>query len=108
MEGLVPFYSPSTQTSSFQAALAPFLQADGLPFADVLTAEDIQGACADTGTSFGASADAVFTPAVVLWAFLHQVLCPDKSCRAAVARIAVLLVALARPACSLNTGAYCR
>jgi len=104
----VPFYPPSSQTTSFQATLAPFLQAEGLPFADVLTAQDVQDACAAEGVSFGRDPRAVFNPAVVLWAFLSQVLGKDKSCRAAVLRILVLLVALERGPCSTNTAAYCR
>ena len=104
----MPFYPPSSQTTSFQASLAPFLQAEGLPFADVLTAQDVQNACNAEGVSFGRDPRAVFNPAVVLWAFLSQVLGKDKSCRAAVLRILVLLVALERGPCSTNTAAYCR
>ena len=107
-EGLVLFYPPSSRSTSFQAVLAPFLQDEGLPFADVLTAHDVQEAFDDEGCSFGHGARAVYTPALVLWAFLSQVLSTDKSCRAAVLRILVLLVALERGPCSTDTGAYCR
>ncbi|MDK1039789.1 MAG: IS4 family transposase, partial [Actinomycetota bacterium] len=60
--------------------------------------------------TFAEDEDAVFTPAVTLWAFLSQVLFKDehRSCVAAVVRVAVLLVALERGPCSSNTGAYCR
>jgi len=104
----VLFYPPSSRSTSFQAVLAPFLQDEGLPFADVLTAHDVQEAFDDEGCSFGHGARAVFTPALVLWAFLSQVLSTDKSCRAAVLRILVLLVSLERGPCSTDTGAYCR
>jgi len=104
----VPFYPPSSPATSFQATLAPFLQAEGLPFADVLTAQDVQDACDAEGLTFGRSARSVFNPAVLLWAFLSQVLGNDKSCRAAVLRILVVLVALERGPCSTNTAAYCR
>jgi putative transposase len=104
----VPFYPPSSPTTSFRAVLAPFLQEKGLPFAAVLTAEDIQQACAAEGVCFGRAARSIFTPAVVLWAFLSQVLSKDKSCRAAVLRIVVMLVALERGPCSVDTAAYCR
>jgi len=107
-EGLVPFYPPSSTTSSFRAILAPFLQDEGLPFADVLTAQDIQQACAAEGVCFGRAPRSIFTPAVVLWAFLSQVLNKDKSCRSAVLRILVVLVALERGPCSIDTAAYCR
>ena len=52
-EGLMPFYPPSSPTTSFQASLAPFLTADGLPFADVLSAQDVQDAFAAEGISCG-------------------------------------------------------
>lgn len=104
----MPFYPPTSSTSSFQAVLAPFLQGEGLPLAEVLTAQDIQQACAAEGVCFGRAARSIFTPAVVLWTFLSQVLSKDKSCRAAVLRILVVLVALERGSCSLDTAAYCR
>jgi len=104
----VPFYPPSSPRSSCRAILAPFLHDEGLPFADVLPAQDIQRACEDEGVCFGRAARSVFTPAVVLWAFLSQVLSKDKSCRAAVLRILVMLVALERSPCSSDTAAYCR
>jgi Transposase DDE domain len=107
-EGLVPFYPPSSPTTSFQAVLAPFLQDQGLAFADVLSAQDIQQACTAEGVCFGRTARALFTPALVLWAFLSQVLSKDKSCRAAVCRILVVVVALERGPCSTDTAAYCR
>ena len=60
--------------------------------------------------SFADGEDAVYTPAITLWAFLSQVLFKDaqRSCVAAVARVVVLLVALEREPCRGNTGAYCR
>ena len=47
---------------------------------------------------------------MTLWAFLSQVLfkAEQRSCLAAVSRVLVLLVALGRPPCAKNTGAYCR
>ena len=104
----MPFYPPSSPTTSFQAVLAPFLQDEGLPFAEVLTAQDIQQACDAEGVCFGQAARSIYTPALVLWAFLSQVLSADKSCRAAVLRILVVLVALERGPCQLDTAAYCR
>jgi hypothetical protein len=93
--------------SPFQATLAPFLQAEGLPFADVLTAADVEDACAAEGVAFGQSAKSFWTPALTLWTFLSQVLHADKSCRAAVAR-AVVALALSRAPADLDTGNYCR
>lgn len=94
----------------FRLILASFLQRSDLPFADVISEESIQTAFDDEGISFGHDEDAVYTPAITLWAFLSQVLFKDehRSCVAAVARVVVLLVALERGLCSGNTGAFCR
>lgn len=104
----MPFYSPPSSCRSFEAALAPFLQDDGLPFADILPAEQVRQACRDEGIDFGATTRSVYNPAVVLWAFLAQVLGTDKSCRAATLRVLVLVLALERGPCSTDTGMYCR
>jgi putative transposase len=100
-------------TRRFRLVLASFMQTDGLPFGDVLPEEEIQQAFDDEGVSFASGDDgegAVYTPAVTLWAFLSQMLHKgeQRSCIAAVARVAVLWVALGRESCSTNTGAYCR
>jgi hypothetical protein len=104
----MPSYPLPQTRLSFEQALAPFLSDAGLPFANVLPAHVVDQAFADEGVTFGATAKSVFTPAVALWAFLSQVLENDKSCRAAVMRVLALRLALAQPACSTDTGAYCR
>ncbi|MBN9519155.1 IS4 family transposase [bacterium] len=50
----------------------------------------------------------VYTPAVTLWAFLAQVADPDRSCRAAVARVLAGLAAHDRRPARPTTGAYCK
>jgi putative transposase len=102
------FYPPASPCRSFEAALAPFLSDDGLPFADVLPAEQVRHACDAEGVHFGSSGRSVYNPAVILWAFLSQVLGSDKSCRAAALRVLVLVVMLERGPCSTDTGLYCR
>lgn len=52
--------------------------------------------------------DRVFSPLVTLWVFLGQVLSPDHSCRAAVARLNAHRVARGHKACSARTVAYCQ
>jgi hypothetical protein len=52
--------------------------------------------------------DCIFTPMVTLWAFLSQVLCPDHSCRAVVARLIARLVARGEAPCTPETGPYCK
>jgi hypothetical protein len=96
---------PSRPDPALRILLDQFARADGLPFAAVLTADRIAAVLRDTGAAWPAD---VFTPAVALWAFVSQVLCPDGSCRAAVARVAAWLVAVGRPACSAATGGYCK
>ena len=94
----------------FRLILASFLQRPDLPFADALPEDAIHKAFDEEGAAFADDQDAVYTPAITLWAFLSQVLFKDeqRSCVAAVARVVVLLVALERSPCSNNTGAYCR
>lgn len=92
---------------SFERTLAPFLQADGLPFAEVLTAAAMAQAFADAQVSFGQTAQAFWTPDLTLWTFLSQVLDGDPSCRAAVSR-ALAAQGLSPTPEDLNTGNYCR
>jgi Transposase DDE domain len=49
----------------------------------------------------------IYTPFVTLCMFLSQVLDPDHSCRAAVARLLVWLVVNHRKPCSPETNSYC-
>lgn len=94
----------------FRLVLTSFLQRPGLPFADALSEEAIRKAFDDENASFADDQEAVYTPAITLWAFLSQVLFKgeQRSCVAAVARVVVLLAVLERSPCSNNTGAYCR
>jgi DDE family transposase len=93
---------------TFATVLRSFASADGLPFSDVLSAQDIQDACSAEDVCFAEGADDVYTPAVTLWAFLAQCLSASKSCVAAVARVLVLRVALDLPPCGAGSGAYCK
>lgn len=96
-------------------ALIPFGQATdtrrqlldqpGLAFAHYLPAEQIYATCDRLGHAFR---ETIYTPAVTLWTFLHQVLDPDHSCRAAVARLLACRSRLGLPPCSADTGAYCK
>ncbi len=51
--------------------------------------------------------DSIFTPFLIICTLLSQVLDPDHSCRAAVARVIVWLAITGRRPCSEHTGAYC-
>jgi len=97
---------PNHRSFRDQAAVLrrQFLQDGGLPFTDVLT-DDV---LADALAAVGGWLDRVFSPLVTLWVFLGQVLSPDHSCRAAVARLIAHRVARGQKPCSARTGAYCR
>jgi DDE family transposase len=101
-------YQPGALPPTFQTLLDSFAHDDGLPFADLLSADDIQHACDHNNVSFAQSPDDVWTPALTLWTFLTQCLSDAKSCVAAVARAMVLRIGLGLPPCSANTGAYCK
>jgi hypothetical protein len=85
-----------------------FLQDQGLPFAQVLSAQDIERAFAEKGALFGQ--DDIFSTQIVLWAFLAQVLRDGKgaACAAAVADIATYMQQTGGPVPSGDTGDYCR
>jgi hypothetical protein len=92
---------------NFQHTLAPFAQAEELPFANVLTPDDIAQTFSQEKVCFGRLRYAFWTPALTLWAFVWQMLSPDKSCRQAVANV-VLSLALSQDPEELDTGLYCR
>lgn len=98
---------PRSLGTRFTNILHSYAQDAGLPFASVLTEEQIQRAADEEGVSFGRGPNVVYTPALVLWGFVGQVLAGRGCCVAAVARIIVLLAAMGRPPCSAATGAYC-
>lgn len=98
----------------FSLVSRSFLAQPGLPFAEALPEDRIAQAFSEAAIDFasprGDEDDLVYTPAVTLWAFLSQMLYGDeqRSCLAAVARVAVLWAALGKQVCASNSGAYCR
>jgi putative transposase len=106
-----PWYQTTPDRSNRNLLwLQPFLQAPSLPFANVLSEEDVDAAMAAEGVEFGQLDGSVYTPALTTWAWLSQVLHTGlmRSCAAAVSRIIVLLVALGQDPCAEDTSAYCR
>jgi hypothetical protein len=97
--------TPSPQARQIQTLRHQFALADGLPFADVLPADDLQQALVEEGASWR---EVVYTPVLTLWAFLCQVISPDGSCRAAVARVLAWLVSQGQRPCSPRTDPYCK
>ena len=104
----MPSYRTAGASVTFRQVLNGFVQADDLPFRDVLTEAQIERAAAAEHVSFGTRADDVYSVPMTLWAFIAQVVSSPKSCVAAVARVLVLLTALGRRACHAGTGAYCK
>jgi hypothetical protein len=76
-----------------------------VPFADLLDPKIVKEALDAEGVRYR---DRIFTPAVVLWTFLSQVLSTDHSCRKAVSRLIAYLTARGKRACEPDTGAYCK
>jgi putative transposase len=101
---------PRVGAKRFSLVTHAFLQADDLPFRDVLSEEEIREAFVAENACFGEEEDDIYTPALTLWGWLAQVMHADKarSCVAAVARITALCVALGRKPPSPDTGTYCR
>jgi hypothetical protein len=99
---------PTADNNSFHAVVEPFLQQKGLPFAQVLSAEDVEQAFADEDALF--AQDDIFSTPIVLWAFLAQALRDGKgaACAAAVADIATYMQQTGRRVPSGDTGDYCR
>jgi len=102
----MPFYQVP-QRPTFSSVLRSFAQDEGLPFQQVLPEHVLEQFAREEGVSFGEQPNAVYTPAIVLWAFLTQCLSSTKCCTATVARVLVLRISLSLPPCSANTGAYC-
>jgi len=85
--------------------LRQFAKAPGLPFAEVLRAEQIQQVLRQEKTTF---AERLYTPLVTLWVWLAQVIDPDHSLRQGVARFLAWRVANGESSCSADTGAYAK
>ena len=103
------YASSGVSTKGFSLVQNAFLQAEGLPFSDVLPEAEIEAAFAAENACFAQDEGDVFTPAVTLWAFLSQVLHAGRmrSCAAAVSRVAVLCAVLGRKPPKEYSGTYC-
>jgi hypothetical protein len=89
---------------AFRHAIAKSRQQGGLCFASLLSEDRITKAF---GNARGLWEGWIYTPAVTVWVFLSQCLCPDHSCRDAVARLIAWRLAGGLRPCSAETGAYC-
>lgn len=98
-------FHPNVERSFRQVELLrrQFAQAKGLPFHDILAAEQVQQVLAESNVCFR---DRIFAPLVTISTFLTQVLDPDHSMRQAVARLIAHRVSVGLSACSSDTRAY--
>jgi hypothetical protein len=101
-------HSPHRGSRSFQKVVDAFLGGDGLPFAQILSAERIDAVFAQYGCQFGTHG--VYTTPLVVWSFLSQVLHDGKeaSCQSAVARIVSHCEQTGMAVPTQDTGDYCR
>ncbi|TWU54428.1 Transposase DDE domain protein [Rubripirellula tenax] len=105
------FYSKFPRdASSFRIFSDSMLQDSSLPLSDVIDQSVFDEAFELFDVDFSCDDDAVYTPALVLWALLSQALFKDeqRSCNAAVTRIAAWWAAQGRVVDDTNSGAYCR
>ncbi len=75
-----------------------------LPFHEILDAGMVNRALLAEGVTFH---QRIYTPLVTTCLFLSQVIDPDHSCRAAVARLIVWLAVNKRKPCAPDTASYC-
>jgi Transposase DDE domain len=88
-------------SANSKSILSNLKSAKGLPFQDVLSKKSITNGI--QGLNYR---DRFFTPDVVLWAFLSQVLDDDHSQQAAVARVIAFFTMQGLDSPSANTSAY--
>jgi len=103
--------NPSELNSgSFELVRNSMLQSDELPLAEAVDANQWQAVFDEHEIDFGSDEDAVYTPAITLWALISQAFFKGemRSCKAAVGRVAALWATLGKRVCNTNTGAYCR
>ncbi len=101
----MPDPTPAESPAQFRGLLRSFAFDPGLLTAHLLSAEHIARIIARQA---GKTRDRIFTPSVTLAAFLGQILAEDHSCQAAVDRLIARRVAGGLPACSADTGGYCK
>jgi hypothetical protein len=97
--------TPSARTRQVGQRQQQLAQEPQLPFARLLDQELVQQVLREEKVSFR---ERLFSPLVTLWVFLSQILDPDHSCRAAVARLWAWRAAQQLPPCSTDTSAYCK
>jgi hypothetical protein len=80
-------------------------EAPQLPFCDLLDADLVRDVLRAEKVTFR---DRIYSPIVILWVFLSQVLSADHSCRLAVTRLVAHRTASGQDPCSPETGSSCK
>ena len=103
-------FDPRRGNGDFQRVASSFLLEKGLPLGSILPAAEIERIFRRHDGFFGDTYNGVYNTAVVLWAFLSQVLADGKmrSCAAAVARVIDFAILTDRDPPSADTSAYCK
>lgn len=81
------------------------LEDQDLCFTELLPKEQIEAAICRHKVRYR---ERLYTPLVTIWTFLYQVLAPDQSCRAAVARLLAFLCVGGNGSGSAKTDPYCK
>ncbi len=97
--------TPSATSAQFRGLLRYFAFDPGPLTMQILTADHLTAIVAQ---EVGKTRDRIFTPLLTLAAFLGQILAPDHSCQAVVARLIAWRTARGLPTCSADTGGYCK
>lgn len=91
----------STKINHPESTLKELKNLDGLPFSKILSTE-----CVDENIRELKYRNRCYTPDIIIWSFLSQVLSEDQSCQAAVARIIAFFISQGNEPPSANTAAY--
>jgi len=103
-------FDPRRGNGDFQRLTRSLLLEEGLPLASVLPAAEIERIFRGHDSVFGETYNGVYNTALVLWAFLSQVLADGKmrSCAAAVTRVIDFSILTGKTPPSSDTSAYCK
>ena len=91
------------QRQQVESLRRQFVQAAGLPFADVLSPTQIQAVLRECQVAFR---ERLVPPLITVSTFLSQALSPDHSTRQALARLLAHRAAAGLPSCSSDTRRY--
>ena len=95
----------SSQVSRVQKYRRQMVEDQDLCFTELLPKEQVNAAIKRHQVRFR---QRLYTPLVTIWTFLYQVLAPDQSCRAAVARLLAFLCLGGDDSRSAKTDPYCK